>query len=156
MILLGKIALGGAATVLAGVGALCSEGFVNVNVVQYQRHGNEPQHIHVIAPALIAPIAIRLVPDDKLDKPARQLQPFIPAVRAALDGLSDTDDMTLVEVNRRDEYALVRKDGGDLVIDVTNREEKVHVSVPLRAIESTFEALAAAAPAPGQDTATSF
>lgn len=156
MIILGKIVLGGAATMLAGVSVLCSEGFVNVNVVEHQRHGNGPQHIHVIAPALLAPIALRLVPNDKLAEPARRIQPFIPTVRAALEGLSETDDMTLVEVSGRDEYALVRKDGGNLVVDVTDRDETVHVSVPLRAIDSTFEALAAAAPDPAQNASASF
>jgi prephenate dehydrogenase len=41
---------------------------------------------------------------------------------------------------------LVTKDGGSVVVDVTDRDETVHVSTPIRAIESTIEQVAAASP----------
>ncbi|MGH9572004.1 MAG: hypothetical protein ACRD40_00525 [Candidatus Acidiferrales bacterium] len=143
MILLGKIALGMVGTALAGAGLLCSEGFVDVNVVQRR---DSPPHIHVIAPAMLAPIAVRLLPDEKLARASEQIQPFLPTIRAALDGLSDGPDMTLVEVSDPNEYVHVAKYGGDIVVDVANRGETVHVSAPIRAIGSTVEALAAVAP----------
>lgn len=144
MILLGKIALGMAGFAVAGAGMLCSEGFVDVNVVQRR---DSPPHVHVIAPAMLAPIAVRLVPNDKLANASEQIQPWLPTIRAALDGLRDSPDMTLVEVSDRDEYVHVEKSYGDIVVDVANRDETVHVSVPIRAIHSTVEALADANPA---------
>lgn len=143
MILLGKIALGMAGFAVAGAGLLCSEGFVDVNVVQ---HRDSPPHIHVIAPALLAPIAVRLVPNDKLGEASEKLQPWLPTLRAALDGLRDSPDMTLIEVSDPNEYVHVEKRYGDIVVDIANREETVHVSVPIRAIHSTVEALADVSP----------
>jgi hypothetical protein len=143
MILLGKIALGMVGTMVAGAGLLCSEGFVDVNVVQ---HRDSSPHIHVIAPAMLAPIAVRLVPDEKLARASEQIQPWLPTIREALDSLQDAPDMTLVEVSDADEYVHVAKYGGDIVVDVANRGETVHVSAPIRAIHSTVEALASVTP----------
>ena len=42
MILLGKIALGLTGTMLAGVGLICSEGMIEVNVVEKQPEAAEP------------------------------------------------------------------------------------------------------------------
>jgi hypothetical protein len=41
---------------------------------------------------------------------------------------------------------LVSKEGGSVVVDVTDTEETVHVSAPIRAIESTVDQVAAASP----------
>jgi hypothetical protein len=142
MILLGKIALGLMGATVAGAGILCSDGFVDVNVNCHQPQ--QPQHIHVIAPAILAPIALRLVPSEKLARASEQIQPWLPTIHAALDGLSDSPDMTLVEVSDQDEYVHVAKDGDEVVVDVANPEETVHVSVPLRAIDGSVNAIAAA------------
>lgn len=143
MILLGKIALGMAGFAVAGAGVLCSEGFVDVNVVQRR---DSPPHVHVIAPAMLAPIAVRLVPNNKLADASEKIQPWMPTIRAALDALRDSPDVTLVEVSDPNEYVHVEKRYGDIVVDVANREQTVHVSVPIRAIRSTVEALADASP----------
>ena len=140
MLILGKIALGMAAATVGATGLLCSEGFVNVNVVQHDRADHK--HIHVIAPAILAPIAVRLVPVHQLNHAADKLDPWMPTVRAALDGLDDAPDMTLVEVSDPDDFVQVTKSGRSVVVDVANRDETVHVSAPLRAIDSTVEALA--------------
>jgi len=65
-------------------------------------------------------------------------------VRAALDGLRDSDDVVLVEVNQPGEHVHVAKSGGSIVVDVDNAGETVHVSAPIRAISSTVGQLAAA------------
>lgn len=141
MILLGKIALGMFGAVVAGAGLLCSEGFVDVNVMQ---HRDSPPHIHVIAPAMLAPIAVSLMPNGKLADAREQIRPWLPTIRAALDGLRDAPEMTLVEVSDPDEYVNVAKRNGEIVVDVANREETVHVSVPIRAIHSTVDAVGGA------------
>src|ERR1700740_13364 len=115
MILLGKIVLGMAATALAGVGILCSEGLVQVKVIEKQPQGH---HINIIAPALIAPVAAHFVPRRDLADATREIQPYLPTIRATLDSLSDTDDVVLVEVNERDEHVRVAKLGGSIVVDV--------------------------------------
>jgi hypothetical protein len=145
MIVLGKIVLGMAGVGLAGVGVLCSEGLVQVKVIQKEPQGH---HINVIAPAILAPIAMHFAPSRDLAHAAQQIQPYMPAIRAALDSLRDSDDVVFVEVKERDEHVLVSKSGGSIVVDVDDAGETVHVSTPIRAISSTVEQLAAASPNP--------
>ena len=141
MILLAKIALGMAGASLAGAGVLCSEGVVNVKVIEKQPRG---LHLHVIAPAMLAPIAVHLAPQHCLAQAARQVQPYMPEIRAAMEGLRESDDIVLVEVKEPGQHVEVAKSGGSIVVDVDDAGETVHVSAPLRAISSTIEELAAA------------
>lgn len=55
MILLGKLVLGAAAVAAAGVGLLCSEGLIEVNVVEKQP---EVHHVYVLAPAALVPMTV--------------------------------------------------------------------------------------------------
>jgi hypothetical protein len=143
MILLGKVALGIAGTALAGVGLICSEGMIEVNVVEKQP---EAHHVYVLAPAMLMPIGMHFVPSRKLGRAAMELRPWMPTIRAALDQLRVGEDMTLVDVRETGQHVLVTKDGGSVVVDVTDEDETVHVSAPIRAIESTIEQVAAASP----------
>jgi hypothetical protein len=143
MVLLGKVALGVAGTALAGVGLICSEGMIEVNVVEKQP---EAHHVYVLAPAMLVPIGMHFVPSRKLGKAATELRPWMPTVRAALDQLRAGEDITLVEVREPGQHVLVTKDGGSVVVDVADKDETVHVSTPIRAIESTLEQVAAASP----------
>lgn len=152
MLLLAKIALGMLGVTVAGAGVMCSEGFINVNVNEHSR--SENHHIHVIAPALLVPIAVRLVPSGKLAQASHQIQPWLPTVRAALNSLGDAPDLIIVEVSDPNEYVQVAKVGGSIVVDVADRDETAHVSVPLSAITSTTEALAAASPGTNIDSAS--
>jgi hypothetical protein len=139
MVLLGKIALGMAGTALAGVGILCSEGMVQVKVIEKEPQGH---HINVIAPALLCPISAHFVPRRELANASRDIEPWLPVVRAALDSLSASEDMTFVEVKEAGEHVTVAKSGGSIVVDVDDAEESVHVSTPIRAIASTVEQIA--------------
>jgi hypothetical protein len=140
MILLGKVALGITGTMLAGLGVVCSEGMIEVNVVERQP---EAHHVYVLAPAMLVPIAAHFIPRKKRRQAAEQLVPYMPAIRAALGQLRDCDDFVLVDVKDRDEHVEVQKLGGSVVVDVKDLDETVHVSTPIRAISSTLEQLAA-------------
>ena len=152
MILLGKIILGVAGVGLAGVGVLCSEGLVHVKVVEKQPQGF---HINVIAPAMLAPIAVRFVPSRDLAPATRQIQPYMPTIRAALDGLRHSEDIVFVDVKEPGQHVLVSKSGGSIVVDVDGDDATVHVSTPIRAVSSTVEQLAAATSKPLELPSTS-
>jgi hypothetical protein len=141
MILVAKIALGMAGVAVAGVGVLCSEGIVDVKVAEKQSRG---LHIHVIAPAMLAPIAVQLAPQHALAQAARQIGPNMPAIRAALEGLRDSEDVVLIDVKEPGQRVEVEKSGGSIVVDVDDADKTVHVSAPIRAISSTVNQLAAA------------
>ena len=141
MVLLGKVALGIAGTALAGLGLICSEGMIEVNVVEKQP---EAHHIYVLAPAMLVPIATHFVPSRKLGRAASEIKPWVPTIRAALEQLRAGEDVTLVEVREPGQHVLVAKSGGSVVVDVTDNDDIVHISTPIRAIESTVEQIAAA------------
>lgn len=141
MILLAKIALGIVGVGLAGAGVLCSEGVVRVKVIEKHPQGLQ---LHVVAPAMLAPIAVRLAPQRELANAARKIQPHMPEIRAALEALRESDDIVLVEVKGPGQHVEVEKSGGSIVVDVDDAGETVHVSAPIRAISSTVEQLAAA------------
>ena len=140
MILLGKIALGITGTMLAGLGVVCSEGLVEVNVVERQP---EVHHVYVLAPAMLMPIAAHFVPRHKMGEAAHQLRPYMPTIRAALNQLRECDDFVLVDVKDREQHVEIQKLDGSFVVDVKDQNETVHVSTPIRAISSTLEQLAA-------------
>lgn len=143
MILLGKIALGIVGTAVAGAGVLCSEGMIEVKVVERQP---EVHHVYVIAPAMLVPIGMHFAPQRDLSRAAAQIRPWLPTIRAALDQLRESDDVTLVEVKEPGEHVRVAKEGSSIVVDVQDEDETVHVSTPIRAISSTIEQLAASGP----------
>jgi len=141
MILLAKVALGVAGVAVAGAGMLCSEGLIHVKVVEKQAQG---VHINLIAPAVLVPMCMHFAPQRNLAQAARQIQPYMPVVRAVMDGLHDSDDVVLVEVHGPGEYVHVAKSGGSIVVDVDDETDSVHVSAPIRVISSTVDDIAAA------------
>jgi hypothetical protein len=143
MVLLGKVALGIAGTALVGIGLICSEGMIEVNVVEKQP---EVHHVYVLAPAMLVFIAMHFVPRRNLGHAAAEIQPWMPTIRAALEQLRAGEDLTLVEVREPGQDVLVTKEGGSVVVDVTDKDDIVHVSAPIRAIESSIEQVAAANP----------
>lgn len=141
MIVLGKVALGIAGLAAAGVGLICSEGMIEVNVVERQP---EAHHVYVLAPAAVVPMAVHFIPSHEFGHASAKLQPWMPTIRAALDQLREVDDVTLVDVTEPGQHVVVAKKGGSVVVDVNDRDETVHVSAPIRAISSTIEQVAAA------------
>ena len=141
MMLLGKLALGFAGTVMAGVGLLCSEGMIVVNVVE---KSPERHHIFVPAPAMLLPIGMHFAPKEKLAEASREIRPYLPTIRAAVADLRESEDITFVEVKEPGQHVRVAKSGGSIVVDVENEDNTVHVSTPIRAISSAIEQLAAA------------
>jgi hypothetical protein len=116
---------------------------IEVNVVEKQP---EAHHVYVLAPAMLVPIGTHFIPSRKLSQAAAEIKPWMPTIHAALEQLRAGEDITLVDVREPDEHVLVTKQGGSVVVDVADKDETVHVSAPLRAIESTIEQVAAASP----------
>jgi hypothetical protein len=141
MMLLGKLVLGFAGTAVAGAGLLCSEGMIVVNVLE---KSPERHHIFVPAPAMLIPIGMHFAPKDKLAEASREIRPYLPTIRAAIEGVRESEDITFVEVKEPGQHVRVAKSGGSIVVDVDDEENTVHVSTPIRAISSAIEQLAAA------------
>ena len=136
MILLAKVALGMAGVAVAGAGVLCSEGVVHVKVIKKQPQGVD---VNVIAPAMLISMGMHLAPKRNLAEAARQIEPYMPAVRATMDGLRNSDDMVFVEVKEPGEYVHVAKSGGSIIVDVDDADAAVHVSAPIRVLSSAVD-----------------
>ena len=95
-------------------------------------------------PAAIVPATLHFVPKDELKEAGRDIRPYLPIIDAAIPALEDCPDGVLVEVKDPGEHVLIQKVGGAVVIDVNDHEDIVHVSVPLRAAQSSIHQIAEA------------
>jgi hypothetical protein len=128
-------------TALVAGAALSSEGFIAVRVHEKSADG---KNINIIVPAAAVRVTLRFVPREHLAEASENLRPYLPIIDAAIPALEQCPDGVFVEVVDNDEHVLIAKRGGSLVIDVNDREDVVHVSVPLRAAQSAVHEIAAA------------
>lgn len=141
MILLAKLGVGVLGTAMVAGAALSSEGFIAVKVHEKNASGT---HLTLIVPAAIVPATLHFVPKEKLKDAGRDIRPYLPIIDAAIPALEDCPDGVLVEVRDPGEHVLIQKIGGSVVIDVNDHEDIVHVSVPLRAAQSSIHQIAEA------------
>lgn len=141
MILLAKIGVGFLGTAMVAGAALSSEGFIAVKVHEKAANGT---HLTLVVPAAIVPATLHFVPKDDLTEAGRDIRPYLPIIDAAIPALEDCPDGVLVEVKDPGEHVLIQKVGGSVVIDVNDHEDIVHVSVPLRAAQSSIHQIALA------------
>ena len=140
MILLAKLGVG----VLVVGAAVSSEGFIHVKVHEKQPNGT---NVNLFVPAALATTALHFVPNRDLKAhDSAQLRSCLPIIDAAIPALNDSPDGVLVEVKDAHDHVLVQKVGGSIVVDVNDSEDVVHVSVPLRAAQSTIHQIAEANP----------
>ena len=141
MILLAKIGVGVLGTAMVAGAALSSEGFIAVKVQEKQADGT---HLNLIVPAALVPATLHFVPRVNLQDAGREIRPYLPIIDAAIPALEDCPDGILVEVKDPGEHVLIQKSGGSVVIDVNDHDDIVHVSVPLRAAQSSIHQIAEA------------
>jgi hypothetical protein len=143
MILLAKLGVGVLGTALVGGAALCSEGFIYVNVQEKDPSGT---HLHVLVPAALVPTTLRFIPKHHFADSSKDLRTALPIIDAAIPALDECPDGLLVEVADPGEHVLVRKIGGSIIVDVNDAGDVVHVSVPLLAAQSAIHQIAEATP----------
>jgi len=141
MIFLAKLGIGVLSTTLVGTAAVCSEGFIHVTVHEKQPGGD---NITLIVPAAVVPVALHFVSRQHLADASENLWQYLPAIDAAVPVLEECPDGVLVEVVDPGEHVLITKSGSSVIIDVNDPGETVHVSVPLRAAQSSIHQIAAA------------
>ncbi len=119
-------------------------GMVRIEV-QSKSPGGE--HLRLMAPGALLPVGAMLLPTNKTREASRQLQPWLPAIRAATEELMRCPDATLVQIDGRQEHVRIAKVRDALMVDVDDAGETVHVSVPLRAAAYACNRLAGKVPA---------
>jgi hypothetical protein len=133
----------------AGVGALLtgsylySQGLIRVSVHE-KREGGE--HIRLVVPGAIVPLALAFVPAKEIGRhmPAEARQ-HLPVVQAALGELQRLPDCTLVQVDGPGEHVRIRVQDHQIIVDVDDHEDEVHVTLPLSSLNSVMAKVGRAA-----------
>lgn len=122
---------------LAGA-AFISAGTVYVSV---QEKGPDGFSISIPVPVNLASTALSFIPEEELEDIRAEIGPWMPVVEVVLEELARCPDGPLVEVESDRETVTIVKRGGKIIIDVDNRHDKVHLSVPIRGVEKLVRQL---------------
>jgi hypothetical protein len=141
MIFLAKLGIGVMGTTLAAGAALFSQGVIHVRV--HEKHAGGT-NINLVMPAALVSATLRFVPNDHLANASQELRPYLPIIDAAIPALVDCPDGELVEVVDNSDRVIFAKSSGSLVVDVKDANDTVHVSVPLRAAQTSIHLIAEA------------
>jgi len=144
MMILAKLALGTATTLMVAGVYVFREGTVRVDVDEHREGG---AHVHLWAPAAVVPMALHFVPDDKLRDVTEHSSEWAPLARIAAKELRKYPNTTFVEVVDGEQHVKVSTVGTKIQVDVTASEEDVHVAVPLTMINDVIAQIAARQPA---------
>ena len=117
------------ATIGVATASVLTSGSVAVNVSH-----DDGKQLSFSVPGSLAELALVLAPDDVWLEAGRELEPWLPAVRAVWGELSDAPDFVLVEVVGRHEHVRVEKRGRRLVVLVDEDDASIEVAIPLRAV----------------------
>lgn len=110
----------------------------------YVDEGCDGSNIRMKVPAALVQGALQVIPNELLEDAACEMGEYAPIAVAVCEGLEDSPDFVLCEVNDGDESVLIEKIDKDLVINVRDNEDKVHVVVPFRMITSVIKRIEAA------------
>jgi hypothetical protein len=143
MLLLAKLGLGMTATVAVAGAYTFHDGIVRVDVDEFRAGGS---HVHVWAPAAIAPMALHFVPLNHIDQASEKIGPLMPTIRVLLKELKKYPDAQFVDVRDGKDHVRVAVHNGKVIVDVNEPGDKVHVVCPLAAIEDAADVLASRNP----------
>jgi len=139
MLLLAKVGLGIASTVVFATVYTFREGVIRVDVDELRDGGS---HVHFWAPAAAVPMAMHFVPKHHLREASAHANECLPLVQALTAEMRKYPDTTFVEVEDGEEHVKISTIGRKIQIDVDGPEEKVHIAVPLSTINDVAEQLA--------------
>jgi hypothetical protein len=143
MMILAKLGLGIASTIVFASVYTFREGVIRVDVDEHRDGGS---HVHVWVPAAAVPMAVHFVPRRHLRDAACHVSEFMPLIQIVAQELRHYPNTTFVDVKDREDHVRVSTVGTKLQIDVTTEQETVHVAVPLTTVNDVAAQLAANAP----------
>lgn len=143
MVFLAKAALGVGGALVAMGAYTFHEGVIRVDVDEFRAGGS---HVHLWVPAAMVPMTMHFVPKHHLCHAASQAREFLPVAHALFRELKNFPDAEFVEVQDGEQHARIRTHEGKLQIDVDDPDEKVHVLVPLSAVDDVVGQLEDSAP----------
>jgi hypothetical protein len=141
--IIAKLALGLASTMVFATVYTFREGVIRVDVDEHHEGGS---HVHVWVPAAAVPMAMHFVPKEHLRQASSKASEYMPLVKIVTAELRRYPDTTFVEVRDGKDHVRVATAGSKLQIDVVSDEENVHVAVPLSTVDDVARQLADDAP----------
>jgi hypothetical protein len=133
---LAKLALGFCGTIVLASTYIFHEGILRID----EDHG-DGRHVHVWVPAAIVPMALHVIPRNRIERAARSARLWLPTLRALTKELERYPEAELVEVRDGKQHVHIRTHDGKLLIDVTEPDANVHVVCPLVMMEDVSEEL---------------
>ena len=143
MLFAAKLVLGLGATVVMSTAYVFHEGVISVDVDEHRAGGS---HVHFWVPATAVNAGLYVVPHRHLEQAAEKAQPFLPAIRELAKELKKYPNAELVEVTDANEHVRIAIVDGKIQIDVLDRDETVHVRVPVDTLQDVSDRLEANAP----------
>jgi hypothetical protein len=141
--ILAKLALGFASTMVFATAYTFREGTIRIDVDDHRDGGS---HVHFWVPAAAVPMAMHFVPKEHLREASSHASEFLPLVQIVTKELRRYPNTTFVEVEDGADHVRVSTVGTKLQIDVVNPEENVHIAVPLSTVNDVAAQLANSAP----------
>ncbi|HMD43586.1 MAG TPA: hypothetical protein VKH45_10950 [Candidatus Acidoferrum sp.] len=138
MLFLAKAALGMAVALALSAAYVFHEGVIKVDVDEFKGDGS---HIHLWVPATAVNLGLEVVPHRNLERAARQVQPFLPALRELAKELKKYPNAQLVDVKDQNEHVQIALVDGKIQIDVVDPQEIIHVRVPVATLEDVADRL---------------
>lgn len=105
-------------------------------IVSVHDHKPNGTRLWLPVPFGLVETALTFVPREKLPPIDPEARRWFPLARVVLAELDRAPDTVLVEVTSPDEHVLVAKRAGRLVVEVEDRNENVHVSLPPGALDA--------------------
>jgi hypothetical protein len=140
LILVATVTAAGATTAATTAVALYGGGSLSVEVEQT---GADPLSLRFSVPAVaLGPAmdwALAHWQPDALDLPEGVDGRWLPAAKQLVRSLERAPDGVLVQVEDGNDSVVVRTSSGELIVDVSSRNERIRVSLPLRLVARLFE-----------------
>lgn len=112
-----------------------------VMLVDVQEQGPDGTHLVIPVPLLVAQTALSFAPAEARYVECPEFARYQKVAEKVLEELKDTPDFVMVEVEEKDQWVQVRKEGDQLKIRVKDGDtESVEVNLPLSAAQRMVEA----------------
>jgi len=115
-------------------------GLVRIHVTEKKPGG---ENLHLIVPGILLTNALKLVPDQQLQRGLRDARPWLPMAAIAARELQSYPDATFIEVSSPREHVRIETRAGVLTIDVDSPHETVRLAIPLATLADLTAELAA-------------
>jgi len=144
MLLIAKAAIGLGATLALSTADVFHEGVIRVDVDEHRDGGS---HVHLWVPATAVSGSLRVVPRHYIQHAAERTRAYLPVIREVAKELRKYPCAELVDVRSADhEHVRIAVHNGRIYVDAVDKENDIHIAVPVETVADVADRLEAAAP----------